>query len=131
MCESAEMIGRSVMVGMQFLSGGHRLGTAHESARERARGLAVGVDLLTGHERVPVPVDVLQQAPAAGGEVVLDAGWMEAQRIEVDDVHIGSVTGCKHAPVEEPDGAGRLPALLLDDERDVELLAARAVPAPV
>src|SRR3954453_21658402 len=131
MWESAEMIGRSVSVVIVLLSGRRRLGAANEPTRQRTRGLAVAVDLFAGHERVPVAVDVLQEPLAAGREGELEPGRMEAQGLEVDHVHVGPVPGGEHAPVEEPDGAGRLPALLLHDEGQIETLAPRPVAAPV
>ena len=75
---------RSAMVARELLLGSTRsrrcrLGAAHEAAGQRAGGLTVRVDLLAGHERVPVAVHVLEQPLAAGRQVEHEPGRVQAQ----------------------------------------------------
>ena len=78
---------------------GRRLGAPDETAGQRLGGLAVVVGLLAGDDRVPPAVGPLQQAPAAGRQVVDDLGLAESEAVEVDDVEIGAVPRGEHATV--------------------------------
>ena len=123
------------MTGKSFIQSPFRpapAGRRARAGREGAGGLAVGVGLLAGHERVAVAVDVLQQALAAGGEVELEARRVQAQGLEVDDVDVGPVAGREHAAVVAGRRCGPCPGTgRCTTNGEVELLAPGAVAAPV
>src|SRR5437879_5285224 len=56
---------------------------AHQAAGSRPGRLSVGERDLAGHERRPVPIDLLHQATASGGEVEDHLRLMQAQALEI------------------------------------------------
>src|SRR5471030_1205833 len=65
------------------------LRAAHQLARPLTRQLVVAHRLDAGVERMAIALGELDQAAAAGGEVVDDFRTLQVERIEVDDVDVG------------------------------------------
>src|SRR6202012_1653753 len=75
------------------------LGAAYELARARAGGLAVAPRHRTGHDGRVITIDLLQQAAAANGQVVMHLRRMQMQLVVVDHVDVGLVAGRDQAAV--------------------------------
>src|SRR5690242_18733304 len=91
-----------------------------EEAGELAGVLTVGDGLLTRDNRVHVAARALHEAAAAGWEVGNDVRREHTERVTVDHVDIGLVSGREHAAVEEADRLGSRAAMLLHEPRHIE-----------
>ena len=93
------------------------LSTPDQAPGQLVGGLAVVVRLPAGHDGVAPAGGALQQAAAAGRQVVHDRRLVEAEPIEVDDVEVGAIAGGDDAPVVQTDGAGGVATVTLHEER--------------
>src|SRR5579884_3712536 len=82
---------------------------------------------LSGDDRVHVALGPLQEAPAAGGQVVGQAGDVQAEPGQVDEIEIGLVPGPHNAPVDQPVQAGGVEGHLPDHVPDRQARAPGAV----
>jgi hypothetical protein len=64
------------------------LPSPYQPARARAGRLSAGVGHLSGYQRVVVPDGILEEAPAARGQVRRPIGDADRQRVQVDDVDV-------------------------------------------
>src|SRR5262245_3283716 len=69
-----------------------RMPRAHEAAGHRAGMLAPLEGRRSGQERGDVAVDPLHEAAAAGRKIVDELRLVEAQALEIDQVHVGAQT---------------------------------------
>src|SRR5436190_10047423 len=96
----------------------------------RTRQFVVVHRLDAGLEGVAVAGRPLDQAPAAGGEVVDHLGSLQGQRVEVDHVDVGLVAGRQQAAIGEAVRLGGAAGLLGDQELEWKLRSPRAIAAP-
>lgn len=73
-----------------------------QPARTGRGGHTVLGDHLAGHDGGDVAVGALVQAPSPGGQVVGDDGFVQQQRIMVDDVEVGLEPDGDAATVGQP-----------------------------
>src|ERR1700735_333439 len=116
------------------MTGGSGPGSAtspYQSTRRLPGGLAVFEGdgaLLDGGD---VPLGLLQQTAAAGGQVSLDVGPTEGEGVVVDEVEIAEGAGFHRAAIAQAVEAGGVVRLLLDDVGQRQRVAPAAVPGPV
>ena len=102
----------------------------HQAPRQGAGGLPVPVRDGPGHDGGTVAVGALQEALAAGGQVVGHDRRRAGEVVEVDDVEVRPHAGGQDAAVVQPDGPGRGAGQLLHDLAHLHA-AAGAVTGPV
>src|SRR5690606_29638112 len=74
---------------------------AQQAPGQLARVLAVEIGGHARDDRRPIPPALLEQPLAAGGQVPHDAGHVDGERIEVDDVDVRLHPGREHAAVAQ------------------------------
>ena len=82
-------------------------------------------------QRRRVAVDALDEAPAAGGQVVDDLRRVQLQPVVIDQVDVGAQARRQPAAIGEAEEIGGLAGLALDQQLQRQARPARAVAPPV
>src|SRR5262249_58977257 len=84
----------------------------------------------SGQERGDVAIDPLHEAAAAGGQIVDELRLVEAQAVEIDQVHIGAQPRRESTAVPQAEEIRRLAGLALDQQFERHSPPPPPVPAP-